>query len=135
LVLAGVLPVLTGCESLFHSVTYFDPNTYQALAYTKPIVARLYDSFTEGRVDRQQIEDVRLRLAQMREYEVGKGKANNDMTDQIADIQTMFEKHMPDKIDGARWSAVHRDNVKENILDAFDKAIETEAVKNKNANW
>ena len=74
--LAGVLLALAGCQSLFHSVTYFDPNTYQALTYTKPIVARLYDSFTEDRVDTRQVEDVRLRLEQMREYEVGKGIAD-----------------------------------------------------------
>jgi len=80
----------------------------------------------------ERIEDVRIRLAQIYEYEKGKGERNIETTKQIKIIQDMFERHLQDRLDHGKWNAAHCENMKENIAEAFDIAIATEQAKNKN---
>jgi hypothetical protein len=75
---------------------------------------------------------IRLELAQVYEYEKGKGKKNRETTEQIEIIHKMFERHVEDRVKGDHWSETHLQNVKENIEDLFDIAIQTERLKNKN---
>ena len=92
----------------------------------------LYDTFTQNEINEQRIESIQLKLAQMYEYEKGKGERNKETMLQIGIIQNMFERHVEDRIENGIWSEVHARNIKENMSEAFDIAISTENLKNKN---
>lgn len=122
--------VLVGCSvSLLH---YYDPTTYKNLTDLKPRVAALYDSFVDDAVDTKAIGAIRLELAQVYEYEKGKGEKNRETTAQVDLILKMFERHVADRVNGIPWSEAHLQNEKENIEELFDIAIQTERLKNKN---
>jgi len=44
----------------------------------------------------------------------------------------MFERHVSDRLTTGRWTTTHLNNQKQNIAEAFDIAIKTERLKNKN---
>ena len=116
-----------GCAA----ISYFDSTTYKNLTDMKPEISALYDNFTSERIDTAQIDYVRLKLAQIYEYEKGKAK-NSGTTRQIQIIQEMFERHVKDRFEKGKWTKEHLENKKENIDEAFDMAIKTEGAKNKN---
>lgn len=119
-----------GCSvSLLH---YYDPTTYKNLTDLKPQVAALYDSFVDETVDTRAVAAVRLELARVYEYEKGKGEKNRETTEQIEIIRKIFERHVEDRLKLNHWSESHLQNAKENIEEAFDIAIQTERLKNKN---
>jgi len=126
-----ILMYLSGCAHVLGAITYFDPTTYKNLTDLKPEVTALYDTFTGDTVDNGQISAICLKLAQMYEYEKGKGEKNKETYTQIRIIQTMFEKHVSDRLRDGKWSMTHANNQKETIAEAFDIAIKTEALKNK----
>ncbi len=113
-------------------VSYYDPTTYLSLTELKPEVAFLYGTFATDSVDLKEISEIRLRLAQVYEYEKGKGLRNKETYEQIEIIQNMFERHVKDRLEEGRWSEEHLMNTKINIQEAFDIAIQTERLKNKN---
>jgi hypothetical protein len=121
----------TGCASLGF-VTYYDPTTYKNLTDTKPEVLALYDTFPGDSVSQAKIEAVRLKLSQAYEYEKGKGDKNKETYEQIKKIQDMFERHVKERLTDGKWNETHTNNKKQNIADAFDIAIQTERLKNKN---
>jgi len=121
-----------GCAYLSGRVTYYDPITYKSLTDLKPEVIALYDTFTGDSIDTSKIAAVRLKLAQMFEYENGKGAKNIETTKQVKIIQEMFERHVEDRIKNGKWNETHLNNQKQNITEAFDMAIQTERLKNKN---
>ncbi len=121
----------TGCASLGF-ISYYDPTTYKNLTDTKPEVLALYDTFSKDQVSQDQIEAVRLKLSQAYEYEKGKGEKNKETYEQIKKIQNMFERHVQERLTGGKWNETHTSNEKQNIADAFDIAIQTERLKNKN---
>ncbi len=125
-----VLAIALGCSGLI--LHYYDPTTYKNLTDLKPQVAALYDSFVDEAVDTRAVAAVRLELAQVYEYEKGKGEKNQETIAQIEIIRKMFERHVEDRLKDGRWSESHLQNVKENIEEAFDIAIQTEHLKNKN---
>lgn len=120
---------LTRCTSF---VSYYDPTTYRNLTELKPAVAFLYETFISDSIDLAKIAEIRLRLAQAYEYEKGKGAKNQETYEQIEIIQTMFERHVKDRLEHGKWSTEHMENTKTNIQEAFDIAIQTERLKNKN---
>src|SRR5690606_10704919 len=120
--------LLTAC-SLF-TVSHYDATTYRNLTETKPVIAQFYDSLTEDAVDHAELRRIRLKLDQIYEYEKGKGIDNGDIVRQIEIIRGMFERHMSDRA-GGPWSRANMENRKENMLEAFDTAIATEALKNR----
>ncbi len=126
----SVLLALGGC-GFANSITYFDTTTYKNLTEAKPQVALLYESFTGKDVDSISLKATRLRLRQMYEYEKGKGERNSETTAQIRIINDMFERHITDRLQKGPWSSTDMMNKVENISDAFDLAISTEALKNK----
>ena len=73
-----------------------------------------------------------LKLAQIYEYERGKGEKNKETFLQIRMIEEMFKRHINDRMKNGLWSDSHLNNQKENIAEAFDIAIRTENLKNKN---
>ena len=123
-------PLLLGCSGLL--LHYYDPTTYKNLTDLKPKVSALYDSFTEVNIDRKAIGGIRLELAQVYEYVKGKGESNQETTNQITIIRDMFERHVQDRLKNGKWSEIDLENMKENIEEAFDIAISTERLKNKN---
>ncbi len=127
-----LLLYLSGCTSLLRFPAYYDPVTYKNLTDLKPEVITLYDTFVGDFINTDKIAISRLRLAQIYEYEVGKGEKNIETTRQIKIIQEMFERHINDRLENGKWNEIHLNNQKENIAKAFDIAIETERLKNKN---
>ena len=123
--------LIAGCSSLGF-ITYYDPTTYKSLTDLKPEVLALYDTFTNNAMSDDTIHAIRLKLAQIYEYEKGKGDKNEETYKQIRIIQKMFERHMQDRINNGLWDETHLNNTKKNISDAFDIAIKTERLKNKN---
>lgn len=119
-----------GCSSAF--LYYYDPTTYKNLTDLKPEVTALYESFIEEEIDKKAIAAVRLELAQVFEYENGKGETNHETAQQIELIRKMFEEHVQDRLKNGTWSEANLQNRKENIEDAFDIAISAERLKNKN---
>lgn len=113
-------------------ISYYDATTYENLTELKPAVAFLYDTFTNDEVDKSYIQDIRLQFAQTYEYEKGKGKSNEPTSNQIKMIWGMFEDHVKDRLETGQWSDAHCKNQKDNIEEAFNRAIQTERLKNKN---
>jgi len=69
-----ILPFLAiGCAHLFGSITYYDPMTYKNLTDLKPEVTVLYETFASDSLNITKIANIRLKLAQIYEYERGKG--------------------------------------------------------------
>jgi len=133
----GALPLLLsllvlGCAQFLGFPAYYDPTTYKNLTDVKPEVAALYDTFANDPVDSGRVAAVRLTLARIYEYEKGKGEKNTETTRQIEIIKDMFERHVEDRLKTGKWSATHLANNKDNIAEAFDAAIQTERLKNKN---
>jgi hypothetical protein len=128
--LLSVLLYLSSCAHI--GITYYDPTTYKNLTDLKPEVTALYDTFTNDTIDKDKISAIRLKLAQMYEYEKGKGEKNKETYEQIRIIQNMFERQVSDRLKNGKWNSAHASNQKQMISEAFDIAIETEAKKNKN---
>lgn len=125
-----ILFSLSGCSYLGFT-TYYDLTTYKNLTNLKPEVIALYETFTKESVDIEPIAAIRLKFAQIYEYERGKGVRNRETYTQIKIIQEMFERHVEDRMKGKKWNETHLSNLKQNIAEAFDIAIKTEARKNK----
>lgn len=132
LLLLLLIIISSGCASWMGFPTYYDPTTYKNLTDLKPDVLMLYDSFAKESLDEKRIERLNLKLAQVYEYEKGKGDKNKETYLQVEMIRDMYERHIEDRLENGIWSAIHLDNQKENIADAFDIAIRTESQKNKN---
>jgi hypothetical protein len=120
--------LLAACQLL--AVSHYDPTTYRNLTETKPVVAQFYESLVGDGVDETELKRIRLKLAQIYEYENGKGADNADIVQQIEVIRRMFERHMSERANGP-WTRAHMENERENMLEAFDIAIATEALKNR----
>ncbi len=133
---AGVLPMLvlaslvSGCS--WTRLYYYDAATYTHLTELKPRVSALYETFTSDSVDTDGIKEVRLALAQAYEYEKGKGVTNDETARQFEIIREMFERHVDHRLKDGRWSGAFLQNARENMDQAFDIAIATEALKNRN---
>ncbi|MFQ5851954.1 MAG: hypothetical protein ACE5JU_15390 [Candidatus Binatia bacterium] len=98
LVLAGLLG---GCPAL--RLSYYDPTTFRSLTALKPKVALLYESFTRDPLKEAQIAEVRLELAQVYEYERGKGASNRETARQVQIIRKMFKRHVEHREKQGRW--------------------------------
>jgi hypothetical protein len=113
------------------TLPYYDNTTYKNLTEVKPMVGQLYDSFTADALDQKMIEITRLRLEQIYEYEKGKGQNNQAMIQQMESIKKIFAGHVANRVGNGAWNDAALENSRENIFDAFDEAIATEASKNK----
>jgi hypothetical protein len=120
---------LIGCGG--PQLARYDVTTYQNITFEKPEVLALYDTFRVDPINENKFNDVDLKLAQIREYEAGKGPGNVDMTQQIESIKSMFEKHVAERRRDGPWNEANLGNHKDAISDAFDVAIKTEQAKNK----
>lgn len=131
IILLFICIALTNCYNVKFP-SYYDHTTYKNLTDLKPQVTRLYDSFASNSVNQDEIGKISLKLSQMYEYEKGKGEENIETYKQISIIEKMFNRHVKDRLDNEKWSETHLENKKQLITSAFDIAIETEGLKNKN---
>lgn len=125
--LIAVMCISVSCKSF---ISYYDAVTYQNLTDLKPSVLFLYETFKSDDVNETDIREIHLQFAQAHEFEKGKGPSNEPTRKQIKIIWDMFEDHVKDRLETGKWSDVHCENNKDNITAAFDKAIETEMLKN-----
>jgi len=123
---------LSACASFLGFPTYYDQTTYRNLTDLKPEILFLYDTFATDSIDEAKIAAARLKLAQVYEYEKGKGEKNRETREQLELLQQMFERHISDRVKGGKWTPAHVRNQKTNLAEAFDLAIATERAKNKN---
>ena len=123
---------LSSCASFLGFPSYYDATTYKGLTDLKAETLFLYETFATDPVEEAKIMQVRLKLAQVYEYEKGKGANNKETREQVEIIQQMFGRHVSDRMNKGKWSAVHLANQKTNLAEAFDIAIATERLKNKN---
>lgn len=129
--LGVLLLAMPGCGFLSQGITYYDSTTYKNLTDLKPEVALLYEGFTLQEFDSVGARGISLKLAQIFEYEKGKGPENRTTFEQIGILRDMIQRHVDDRVQRGPWSAAHRANEVENMSDAFDIAIQTEQLKNK----
>lgn len=120
---------LSGCPGL--QLAYYDPTTFHSLTALKPRVLFLYESFTQDPLPEEKIAEITLKLAQIYEYEKGKGDPNRETAQQVQKILEMFGRHVENRKQG-KWSKTFMVDAKQNVSDAFDLAIRTERLKNKN---
>ncbi|WDT81830.1 MAG: hypothetical protein MPW14_08990 [Candidatus Manganitrophus sp.] len=62
----------------------------------------------------------------------GKGEKNRETARQIGLILEMFSRHIQERKNKGKWSEAQIQNRWENMEEAFDIAISTERLKNKN---
>jgi len=130
LVIAVAL-VVGGCYFLPARIAYFDITTYKNLTEVKPEILFLYDTVTSDEIDQASINEIKLRLAQIYEYEKGKGEENTETARQVEIIANMFSRHIEDRLGEGPWTLEHRENQKGLIAEALDIAIATETMKNR----
>lgn len=121
-----------GCALFHNPISYFDTTSYKNLTDLKPEVIALYDTFVQKEINNEAIAGIRLRLAQIYEYEQGKGAANKPTVKQIKILQDMFEEQVKERLDTGIWNTHHLADQKESIGEAFDLVIKGETLKNKN---
>lgn len=132
---ALVLLLLLSCTScsLFQpGLSYYDSTTYKNLTDLKPQVVFLYQGLSDKQIDEKSIATIRLKLAQIYEYENGKGKDNEETTKQIQVIQAAFERNIKERRDRGPFKLEFRNDLVDRISKDFDHAIQSEALKNKN---
>ena len=123
------LVCITGCAPVLWPPPSYDSTTYKSLTDLKPEVILLYKTFGGEELKAGKIEAVRLRLAQIYEYERGKGEEGIESVRQIEIIQRMFERDVKDRMETGRWGEAHLANQRQGITEAFDIAIQTERLK------
>lgn len=109
----------------------YDETSYRNLTYLKPEVVALYEGFKKDPIDEKVVEATQLKVAQAREYEVGKGLPNADMTAQVDTLQKMFKRHVEGRRRDGPWNDVAFQNYRDDITTAFDLTIRTEQAKNR----
>ena len=122
-----IIIILNSCSGLF--IRRYDYTTYKNLTDSKPEVAALYMTFINDSLNLKQMAAVRLKIAQMCEYEKGKGVKYIETIKQIEIIKNMFERHVKDRLEKGRWSETRLNSIKQNIEEAFDIAIQTEGLR------
>lgn len=128
LLVLGVISI-SGCGGV--ALTKYDDRTYQQVTFAKPEVLAVYDSFAADPIDETKISAENLKLAQLREYEAGKGAANAEMIQQVESIQNLFKRHTAERRRDGPWNETNLNNHKATISAAFDLAIKTEQAKNR----
>ncbi|MCX5782010.1 MAG: hypothetical protein NT145_04825 [Elusimicrobia bacterium] len=121
---------MLGCANLGH-ITYYDSTTYKSLTDLKPEVLSVYDNYASENIDEIKVAQTKLKIAQLFEYEKGKGEKNINTVNQINEIQGIFDRSLEDRRKNGKWNETYLKDRKENISDAFDLAIQTENLKNR----
>lgn len=125
--------LLTACSGI--PISYYDASTYSQLTSLKAETETLVEIFDKKSASENEakIEALTLSLRKAVEYERGKGDPNGDTTLQFEKISTLFKnviqearENLPGKLGTKYFSEAAK------VLgQAFDIAIKTENVKNK----
>ncbi len=123
---------LTSCAV---SLSYRDAITYKNLTDLKAEAMTLVETFDTRPVAQNEtaIANVTLEFRKAMEYEKGKGKANNDTIKQLEEIQKLLNEDITDYRGNknAELGPKYFQASATTLGQAFDKAIETENLKNK----
>jgi len=124
-----LLVALTGCVP----ISYYDSTTYSHLTSLKAETTILVESFDTKTIseNEEKIEKVTLNLQKAYEYDKGKGKDNSDTTKQFKLIIEMFNEDVSDYKKGEKLGDKYYTEAAKALGDAFDIAIATENLKNK----
>lgn len=129
LILLATAAVLNGCVGA--PIAKYDDRSYQQVAFVKPEILAVYDTFAMDPINESKVEAVDLKLAQYQAYEAGKGVPNAEMTQQVEKVQKLYKKHVAERRRDGPWNETNLANHKESITEACDIAIKTERAKNK----
>jgi hypothetical protein len=123
---------LTSCSI---PISYRDAVTYKNLTDLKAESMMLVETFDTKPFagNEAAIENVTLEFRKALEYEKGKGKANNDTIEQLNKIQGLLNDDIKDYRENgnATLGRKYFQEAARVLGQAFDKAIETENLKNK----
>jgi hypothetical protein len=116
-------------------LSYRDAVTYKNLTDLKAEAMTLVESFDTKPVSQNEtaIANVTLEFRKAMEYEKGKGKSNNDTLKQLDDIWKLLNDDIKDYRENgnATLGPKYFREAARVLGQAFDKAIETENLKNK----
>ena len=133
--IAGVLFASAWLSSCSIPLSYRDAATYKNLTDLKAEAMTLVESFDTKPVAQNEaaVESVRLEFRKALEYEKGKGKVNNDTVKQLDEIQKLLNADIKDYRENgnATLGPKYFQEAARVLGQAFDKAIETENLKNK----
>jgi hypothetical protein len=125
--------LLQGCITV--PISYYDAATYKNLTSLKAETMLLVEKFDSKPVLEMEakIEDVTLKLRQAYEYEIGKGNPNSDTARQFKIIVNLFNEDVTDFQDSGPGGLGPKFFQEASVVlgQAFDIAIETENLKNK----
>jgi hypothetical protein len=119
---------MIGCSTF--NAAHYDPVVYQRLTDLKPEVIELYETFSDPDINREAISSVRLKIAQLYEFEKGK-PANEDAAKQIEKLRDIFLRNVRNRVTGQPWSEEIRKDHEKIISEAFDLSIKGEISKNR----
>jgi hypothetical protein len=114
-------------------ISHYDATTYRNLTDLKVDATLLVASFDAKPVAENEggIADVTTKLLKAYEYEKGKGKPNNDTVTQIEKVKGLFDKTVSDYRSGEKLGPKFFREASVQLGQAFDTAISTENLKNK----
>lgn len=114
-------------------ISYYDATTYKNLTDLKVEATLLVASFdTKTVADNEgKISDVTVKLLKAYEYEKGKGKPNSDTMTQLEKIKGLFDQDVSDYRSGVKLGPKFFREAATVLGQAFDIAISTENLKNK----
>jgi len=116
-------------------LSYHDAITYKNLTDLKAEAMTLVETFDTKPVAQNEaaIENVTLEFRKALEYEKGKGKSNNDTVEQLNKIQGLLNEDIKDYRENGNATLGPKYFREAAVVlgQAFDKAIETENLKNK----
>lgn len=114
-------------------ISYYDATTYKNLTDLKVETTLLVASFDTKTVAENEgkISDVTMKLLKAFEYEKGKGKPNSETMTQLEKIKGLFEQDVSDYRSGVKLGSKFFREAATVLGQAFDIAISTENLKNK----
>lgn len=118
-------------SSCVHFVSFYDSTTYKNLTDLKAEVVLFYEALEKdnsGANLEPEMNHLQLAIAQAYEYEKGKTKNDDTMT-QLEEIKSIFNRSIKLLKEQGQLTPDYIKNKKENMIKAFDIAIKTEKSK------
>lgn len=132
---ACIVVASTCLSSCTIPISYRDAITYKNLTDLKAEAVTLVETFDTKPVAQNEaaMENITLEFRKAYEYEKGKGKSNNDTIEQINKIQGLLNDDIKDYRENgnATLGPKYFQEAARVLGQAFDKAIETENLKNR----
>jgi hypothetical protein len=120
--------LLAGC---IHLVSYYDSQSYKNLTDLKASASILFDDLSQdpaGKGEKAELDSLRLDLEKAYEYEKGKEK-NGETITQISTVRKIYDGMLQLLKKKEKLSDDYIAEKKTQMMDAFDIAIKTETEK------